>query len=129
MAHLESAMIEVLLTRQQTRKKITTTDFVVVSLVDCRGQDRFGSHMFQDPSFALNKQLGRTDQSISYTPHPYLSKNPSTTMPYRSLIGKTAPVITLPNYDGKSYTFTPGEKGVPTALFFYPESGIIGTHE
>lgn len=46
-------------------------------------------------------------------------------MPYRSLIGKTAPTITLPNYDGESYTFTPGEKGVPAALFFYPESGII----
>ncbi|KAF8964287.1 thioredoxin-like protein [Flammula alnicola] len=47
-------------------------------------------------------------------------------MPYRSLIGKTAPSITLLNYDGGSFTFTPGEKGLPTALFFYPESGSFG---
>lgn len=47
-------------------------------------------------------------------------------MPYRSLIGKTAPTITLPNYDGESYTFTPGTKGIPAALFFYPESGSYG---
>jgi peroxiredoxin Q/BCP len=46
-------------------------------------------------------------------------------MPYQSLIGKTAPTIILPNYDGELYTFTPGEKGVPAALFFYPGSGII----
>ena len=45
-------------------------------------------------------------------------------MPYRDLIGKTAPPITLLNYDGESFTFTPGEKGIPTALFFYPESGV-----
>jgi len=45
---------------------------------------------------------------------------------YQSLIGKTAPAITLKNYDGESYTFTPGESGLPTALFFYPESGSYG---
>jgi peroxiredoxin Q/BCP len=45
-------------------------------------------------------------------------------MPYRALMGKTAPAITLLNYDGESYTFTPGEKGLPAALFFYPESGM-----
>jgi len=47
-------------------------------------------------------------------------------MSYQSLIGKTAPAITLKNYDGESYTFTPGESGLPTALFFYPESGSYG---
>lgn len=46
-------------------------------------------------------------------------------MPYRSLIGKTAPALTLPNYDGESYTFTPGEKEIPAVLFFYPQSGIM----
>jgi len=45
-------------------------------------------------------------------------------MPYRDLIGKTAPTFKLLNYDGESFTFTPGEKGFPTALFFYPESGV-----
>ncbi|KAF9478199.1 thioredoxin-like protein [Pholiota conissans] len=47
-------------------------------------------------------------------------------MTYQTLIGKTAPAITLKNYDGESFTFTPGEKGVPTVLFFYPESGSYG---
>ncbi|PPQ77479.1 hypothetical protein CVT25_011348 [Psilocybe cyanescens] len=47
-------------------------------------------------------------------------------MSYQSLIGKPAPPITLDNYDGQSFTFTPGEKGLPTALFFYPESGSYG---
>jgi len=46
-------------------------------------------------------------------------------MHYRSLIGKTAPAFTLPNYNGESYTFTPGEKGIPAALFFYPEAGTM----
>lgn len=47
-------------------------------------------------------------------------------MPYRDLIGKAAPPIKLLNYDGESFTFTPGEKGIPTALFFYPASGSYG---
>jgi len=47
-------------------------------------------------------------------------------MSYRDLIGKTAPSIKLLNYDGESFTFTPGEKDVPTVLFFYPESGSYG---
>ena len=47
-------------------------------------------------------------------------------MSYRDLIGKPAPPIELLNYDGESFTFTPGEKDVPTALFFYPESGVNG---
>ena len=47
-------------------------------------------------------------------------------MPYQDLIGKTAPSIELLNYDGESFTFTPGEKDVPTAIFFYPESGMNG---
>ncbi|PPQ65863.1 hypothetical protein CVT26_000797 [Gymnopilus dilepis] len=45
---------------------------------------------------------------------------------WHSLIGKTAPSITLKNYDGQDYTYTPGESGLPTALFFYPESGTYG---
>lgn len=47
-------------------------------------------------------------------------------MSYQSLIGKPAPPITLKNYDGQDYTFTPGATGLPTALFFYPESGSMG---
>ena len=57
------------------------------------------------------------------------SSPPSTfyhNMSYQDLIGKTAPSIKLLNYDGESFTFTPGEKGIPTALFFYPESGRNG---
>lgn len=44
-------------------------------------------------------------------------------MTYQSLIGKQAPAFSLPNYTGETYAFTPGERGVPTAIFFYPESG------
>ncbi|KJA16916.1 hypothetical protein HYPSUDRAFT_46821 [Hypholoma sublateritium FD-334 SS-4] len=44
-------------------------------------------------------------------------------MSFQNLIGKTAPSITLQNYDGESYTFTPGAKGLPSVIFFYPESG------
>jgi peroxiredoxin Q/BCP len=47
-------------------------------------------------------------------------------MSYRDLIGKTAPSIKLLNYDGEEFAFTPGESGMPTAIFFYPESGING---
>ncbi|KAF8194175.1 peroxiredoxin Q [Pholiota molesta] len=47
-------------------------------------------------------------------------------MAYQTLIGKTAPAISLKNYDGETFTFTPGEKGLPTVLFFYPESGSYG---
>ena len=46
-------------------------------------------------------------------------------MSYQSLIGKPAPPITLKNYDGQDYTFTPGATGLPTALFFYPQSGTF----
>ncbi|KAI0766414.1 AhpC-TSA-domain-containing protein [Trametes elegans] len=42
------------------------------------------------------------------------------------LIDKPAPPISLPNADGQTYTLTPGEKGVPIALFFYPKSGSFG---
>ncbi|KAJ7250904.1 peroxiredoxin Q [Mycena haematopus] len=47
-------------------------------------------------------------------------------MSHRTLIGKPAPAITLPNYDGESFTLTPGAKGVPTVLFFYPKAGSYG---
>ena len=39
------------------------------------------------------------------------------------LVDKTAPALSLPNYDGQTYNFTPGSIGLPTALFFYPKSG------
>ncbi|KAJ7675861.1 peroxiredoxin Q [Mycena polygramma] len=45
---------------------------------------------------------------------------------HRSLVGKPAPAITLLNYDGESFTLTPGEKGLPIALFFYPKAGSMG---
>ncbi|KAF7288581.1 Peroxiredoxin Q [Mycena chlorophos] len=46
-------------------------------------------------------------------------------MAHRKLIGEQAPSVTLPNYDGETYTleFTPG---VPTAIFFYPKAGSYG---
>jgi peroxiredoxin Q/BCP len=47
-------------------------------------------------------------------------------MTYHSLIGKEAPAITLQNFDGEPFTFTPGASGLPTALFFYPASGTYG---
>ncbi|EJF63383.1 AhpC-TSA-domain-containing protein [Dichomitus squalens LYAD-421 SS1] len=42
------------------------------------------------------------------------------------LVGKPAPAISLPAADGETYTLTPGAKGVPVALFFYPKSGSYG---
>ncbi|EIW59195.1 peroxiredoxin Q [Trametes versicolor FP-101664 SS1] len=42
------------------------------------------------------------------------------------LIGQPAPPLSLPGADGETYTLTPGEKGVPVALFFYPKSGSFG---
>ncbi|KAI0770347.1 peroxiredoxin Q, partial [Fomes fomentarius] len=42
------------------------------------------------------------------------------------LIGTNAPTLTLPGADGETYTLTPGTKGVPVALFFYPKSGSYG---
>ncbi|KAJ3505460.1 hypothetical protein NLJ89_g7404 [Agrocybe chaxingu] len=47
-------------------------------------------------------------------------------MAFQSLIGKPAPSITLPNYDGQTFTFTPGETGLPAAIFFYPHAGTYG---
>ncbi|KAJ7212144.1 peroxiredoxin Q [Mycena pura] len=47
-------------------------------------------------------------------------------MSHRSLVGKPAPAITLPNYDGENFTLTPGEQGLPIALFFYPKAGSYG---
>ncbi|KAJ7069819.1 peroxiredoxin Q [Mycena amicta] len=46
-------------------------------------------------------------------------------MSHHRLVGKPAPVITLPNYDGESFTLTPGE-GTPIVIFFYPKSGSYG---
>ena len=40
-----------------------------------------------------------------------------------ALIGKEAPEISLPNYDGQDYVLKPGSDGLPVALFFYPKSG------
>ncbi|PIL22581.1 hypothetical protein GSI_15270 [Ganoderma sinense ZZ0214-1] len=42
------------------------------------------------------------------------------------LVGKPAPEISAPGADGETYTVTPGQKGVPVALFFYPKSGSFG---
>ncbi|PPQ63624.1 hypothetical protein CVT24_004377 [Panaeolus cyanescens] len=42
------------------------------------------------------------------------------------LIGKEAPVITLPDSNGEVFSFKPGQLGIPTVLFFYPESGSYG---
>ncbi|KAH9854753.1 thioredoxin-like protein [Lenzites betulinus] len=42
------------------------------------------------------------------------------------LLGKDAPPVSLPGIDGEIYTVTPGAKGVPIALFFYPEAGSLG---
>ncbi|CAA7261488.1 unnamed protein product [Cyclocybe aegerita] len=47
-------------------------------------------------------------------------------MTFQSLIGKPAPSITLPNYDGQTFTFTPGGTGLPAAIFFYPHAGTYG---
>ncbi|KAJ7134589.1 peroxiredoxin Q, partial [Mycena epipterygia] len=47
-------------------------------------------------------------------------------MSHRSLVGKPAPPVTLPNYDGETFTLTPGEKGLPIVLFFYPKAGSYG---
>ncbi|KII90745.1 hypothetical protein PLICRDRAFT_107357 [Plicaturopsis crispa FD-325 SS-3] len=42
------------------------------------------------------------------------------------LIGKPAPALTLPDSNGASYALTPGQNGIPIALFFYPKSGTYG---
>ncbi|KAE9404056.1 peroxiredoxin Q [Gymnopus androsaceus JB14] len=47
-------------------------------------------------------------------------------MAWNSLIGKAAPSLTLPNYNGEPYTINPGKDGVPIALFFYPKAGSFG---
>ncbi|KAJ3788355.1 peroxiredoxin Q [Lentinula aff. detonsa] len=47
-------------------------------------------------------------------------------MAWKDLIGKTAPSVTLPNYNSEPYTINPGKDGVPIALFFYPQSGSYG---
>ncbi|KAJ3775503.1 thioredoxin-like protein [Lentinula raphanica] len=47
-------------------------------------------------------------------------------MAWKELIGKPAPSVTLPNYNGESYTIEPGKDGIPIALFFYPQSGSYG---
>ncbi|KAJ7935607.1 thioredoxin-like protein [Mycena leptocephala] len=50
-------------------------------------------------------------------------------MSHRTLIGKPAPAITLPNYDGESFTLTPGENGKPIIIFFYPNPGSSGCNK
>ncbi|EJC97896.1 peroxiredoxin Q [Fomitiporia mediterranea MF3/22] len=47
-------------------------------------------------------------------------------MKKHSLLGKKAPELSLPNFDGSTFAFTPGASGRPTALFFYPQSGTYG---
>jgi thioredoxin-dependent peroxiredoxin len=50
----------------------------------------------------------------------------SEAMSSKKLIGQQAPALTLPNYDGETFTMTPGEGGLPIALFFYPKAGSYG---
>jgi thioredoxin-dependent peroxiredoxin len=45
---------------------------------------------------------------------------------WQSLIGKTAPSVTLLKYDGEPYTITPGKDGIPIALFFFPKAFSYG---
>ncbi|KAF5389254.1 hypothetical protein D9757_003514 [Collybiopsis confluens] len=47
-------------------------------------------------------------------------------MTWKELIGKQAPSVTLSNYDGESYTITPGKDGLPIALFFFPKAFTYG---
>ena len=47
------------------------------------------------------------------------------TMSNHPLIGKPAPVLSLPNADGTSYEIKPGAEGKPTAVFFYPKAGAF----
>ncbi|KAK7469183.1 hypothetical protein VKT23_003674 [Stygiomarasmius scandens] len=47
-------------------------------------------------------------------------------MSWQSLKDKLAPSFTLPNYNGESYTVSPGKDGIPLVLFFYPRSGSFG---
>ena len=41
------------------------------------------------------------------------------------LLGKPAPVVSLPNADGTTYELKPGAEGKPTAVFFYPKAGTF----
>ncbi|OBZ68894.1 hypothetical protein A0H81_11392 [Grifola frondosa] len=47
-------------------------------------------------------------------------------MTHHPLTGQPAPALSLPDAAGETFTFTPGAKGVPVALFFYPKSGSFG---
>lgn len=42
------------------------------------------------------------------------------------LINQPAPVLTLPDANGKPFEVNPGKNGLPTAIFFYPTSGTYG---
>ena len=50
---------------------------------------------------------------------------PQATMSNHPLIGKPAPVLSLPNADGTTYELKPGADGKPTAVFFYPKAGVF----
>ncbi|KAF8644533.1 hypothetical protein AX16_008409 [Volvariella volvacea WC 439] len=47
-------------------------------------------------------------------------------MSHQDLIGKPAPTVTLLDQDGQPFTIAPGQKGIPIAIFFYPQSGSYG---
>ncbi|KAF7365248.1 Peroxiredoxin Q [Mycena venus] len=47
-------------------------------------------------------------------------------MSHRSLIGKPAPAITLPNYDGESFTLTPGRERIADRSFLLPQIRYVG---
>jgi hypothetical protein len=48
------------------------------------------------------------------------SSSPLTTMSKHPLINKPAPTVTLPDSNGESFTFTPGQQGKPAIVFFVP---------
>jgi len=47
-------------------------------------------------------------------------------MTKHALQDEKAPPISLPNFDGETFTFTPGDEGRYAVVFFYPKSGSYG---
>jgi peroxiredoxin Q/BCP len=44
----------------------------------------------------------------------------------KSLIGQTAPAVTLPSATGEQYELNPAAAGRPTVIFFFPAAGTYG---
>ncbi|KAF8270832.1 peroxiredoxin Q, partial [Lactarius quietus] len=47
-------------------------------------------------------------------------------MSKHTLLGKSAPTLSLPSADGTTYELKPGANGKPTAVFFYPKANTFG---